>query len=67
MLMIRGALRSRRTTPTSAAAAVAAATISASGNATQYGMCHFTAATPKNAAPNAPISPWAKLMMRLVR
>jgi hypothetical protein len=30
-------------------------------------MCHFTAASPKNAEPNAPIWPWAKLMMRLVR
>ena len=67
MLMRRGALRSRRTTPVSAAAPVSPATSKAIGNATQYGKCHFTAAIPKKAAANAPIWPWAKLMMRLVR
>ncbi|CAB4721571.1 unannotated protein [freshwater metagenome] len=54
-LIRRGALRRRRTTAVSAVHPTAAATMSAMGNATQYGMCHLTAARPKKAAPNAPI------------
>src|SRR5207237_7176425 len=62
-----GARRRRRTTATSAAAPTDAETATAKANATQYGTCHLTTATPPTAAPNAPISPWAKLITRLDR
>jgi len=66
-LTTRGTLRRRRTTTASVAAPAAPDRASAAGNITQYGMWYLTTTSPKSAAPNAPIWPWAKLMMRLVR
>ena len=63
----RGTLRSRRTTATSVSAPVPAPMSSARGNTSQYDAPWLMTRTPSTAAAKAPVSPWAKLTMRVAR